>query len=108
MTFPTAETFSGYISGTTLTVTSVTANQPVIVPMLITWNAGANSTYILAQGTGTGGTGTYTVSTSQTVGSSGSPTTFTGTVIPIVYEDYNAIQTIVYNIMSVYTSGGGV
>lgn len=108
MTFPIAETFSGYISGTTLTVTSVTANQPVIVPMLITWNAGANSTYILAQGTGTGGTGTYTVSTSQTVGSSGSPTTFTGTVIPIVYEDYNAIQTIVYNIMSVYTSGGGV
>ena len=35
------------------------------------------NTYVTALGTGLGGTGTYTVSPSQTLGSSGSPVTMT-------------------------------
>jgi parallel beta-helix repeat protein len=75
-TFPTTDSIytsiTGYISGTTLTVSSTVrgavANGSVI------WDAGG----VTAAGTQlTGGSGTsWTVSTSQTVGSSGSPVTF--------------------------------
>ena len=61
-------TFTGSISGTTLTVTSV-ASGTVAVGMNIFGTGIANDTLITAQGTGTGGEGTYTVSVSQTVAS---------------------------------------
>jgi hypothetical protein len=66
--------FTGSISGTTLTVTAV-ASGAVHVGQLISGTGIANGTTITAYGTNTfGSTGTYTVSFSQTVSS----TTITG------------------------------
>lgn len=67
-------TFTGSISGTTLTVTSVVSGT-LAVGQLITGSGvsasppGSSATYITALGTGTGATGTYVVSVSQTVAS---------------------------------------
>ena len=67
-------TFTGSISGTTLTVTSVGSNSGALA-VGSTFITGASiNTTITALGSGTGGTGTYTVNTSQTLGS----TTITG------------------------------
>jgi hypothetical protein len=72
---PTSGSFSGYISDTTLYVTSL--NSGTLAPgQIIRQTSGtglASNTVITGYGTGTGGTGTYTVSPSQTVGNSGSP-----------------------------------
>lgn len=62
--------FTGSISGTTLTVTSVSNGGIVDRGSLVLGVGIADNTYITARGTGTGGTGTYTVSVSQTVASS--------------------------------------
>ena len=68
-------TFAGYISGTTLTVTSVTSGKVYLKHLLLT---GASAgTAVLAPLTGVGGAGTYVVNNAQTVGSAGSPVTFT-------------------------------
>ena len=61
-------TFTGSISGTTLTVTAlltgtILPNAPVFGPTV------APGTAITAFGTGTGGTGTYTIASAQTVSS---------------------------------------
>jgi hypothetical protein len=66
--------FTGYIVGTTLTVTAV-ALGVLAVGQIVT-NSGDTvlpNTRITALGTGSGGTGTYTVSVSQTFASSGAP-----------------------------------
>lgn len=72
----------GSISGTTLTVSSVTSGT-LAVGEYLTGTGITVGTYISALGTGSGGTGTYTVSSSQTV----SATTITATqnyyVIPV-------------------------
>ena len=72
----------GSISGTTLTVSSVTSGT-LAVGEYLSGTGIASGTYISALGTGTGGVGTYTVSSSQTV----SATTITATqnyyVIPV-------------------------
>jgi Flp pilus assembly protein TadG len=60
--------FTGSISGTVLTVTSVTSGT-LVVGATITGTGVTSGTTITAYGTGTGGSGTYTVSHSQTVGS---------------------------------------
>lgn len=60
--------FTGSISGTTLSVTAV-ASGTIYAGTYITGSGVTAGTYITANGTGTGGTGTYTVSASQTVGS---------------------------------------
>ena len=73
---PTAS-FTGSISGTTLTVTAVSSGG-LGVGQLINGTGVTSGTVITALGTGTGGTGTYTVNNSQTV-SSGS---ITATVAP--------------------------
>jgi hypothetical protein len=73
--------FTGYISGTTLTVTAVSSgtvlvDEPITDQTAIISGSGATTaggTYITALGTGSGGVGTYTVSTSQTLCSSSSP-----------------------------------
>ena len=57
---------TGSISGTTLTVTAVTSGILTVGAVISGTGVTAN-TIIVAQGTGTGGVGTYTVSTSQTV-----------------------------------------
>lgn len=66
---------SGFISGTTLTVTTAAPfNKLTASPTQYLSGTGVTAgTRITALGTGTGGTGTYTVSISQTAGSSGSP-----------------------------------
>lgn len=64
---------TGSISGTTLTLTA-TAATTWGIGTIVTGSGVTAGTVITALGTGTGGTGTYTVNTSQTVGS----TTLTG------------------------------
>lgn len=59
---------TGSISGTTLTVTAV-ASGALTVGTVLTGAGVTPGTTIIGYGTGTGGTGTYTVSVSQTVGS---------------------------------------
>ena len=66
-------TFTASISGTTMTVSAV-ATGTVLVGATITGTGVTTGTRIVSAGTGTGGTGTYTVSASQTVSS----TTITG------------------------------
>jgi len=61
-------TFTGSISGTTLTVTAVSAGT-IQVGQVIAGTSVVAGTTITALGTGTGSTGTYTVSASQTVAS---------------------------------------
>jgi hypothetical protein len=63
---PSAATFTGSISTTTLTVDSVLSGT-IAVGQAIFGQGIAQNTVITALGTGTGGTGTYTVSDSQTV-----------------------------------------
>lgn len=65
---PPSATFTGSISTTTLTVTSM-LNGTISVGQVIFGDNIAKNTIITALGTGTGGTGTYTVSNSQTVAS---------------------------------------
>ena len=66
---PSAAVFTGSVSGTTLTVTSVSSGTITAGQSLV--GVGVTSeTVITALGTGTGGTGTYTVNLSQTVASS--------------------------------------
>ena len=62
-----SSSFTGSISGTTLTVTAVASGTILLGPL--TGTGIATNTLITAQLTGTGGTGTYTVNNSQTVGS---------------------------------------
>jgi hypothetical protein len=69
-------TFNGYITGTTLVVTSTPTIT--LAPNQVITGAGVTAgTYITAFGTGTGGTGNYVINTSQTVGSSGTPIAIT-------------------------------
>lgn len=76
--------FTGSISGTTLTVTNVVSGT-IEVGDLITGTGvsagppGSGATYITALGTGTGGIGTYTVSVSQTVASTSTMRAIAGT-----------------------------
>lgn len=59
---------TGSISGTTLTISAVTAGNIVVGSNI--WGTGVTAgTVVTALGTGSGGIGTYTVNISQTVGS---------------------------------------
>lgn len=62
-------TITGSISGTTLTVTVANSYHTIKVNDYLGGTGVTAGTYITAEGTGTGGTGTYTVSASQTIGS---------------------------------------
>lgn len=64
-------TFTGSISGTTLTVTAITGTPGGIIAVgdALTGSGVTGGTTITGLGTGTGKTGTYTVSTSQSVAS---------------------------------------
>lgn len=81
---PSSATFTGSISSTTLTVTSV-LNGTIVVGQAIFGEGISLNTVITALGTGTGGAGTYTVSNSQTVSSTSinsteAPAIFTGAI----------------------------
>lgn len=61
--------FTGSISSTTLTVTAMLSGDTLVVGQYIDGTGVTNGTYITAFVSGSGGTGTYTVSTSQTAAS---------------------------------------
>lgn len=61
--------FTGSIATTTLTVTAMLSGDPLVVGQYVDGSGVTNGTYITAFGTGSGGTGTYTVNTSQTASS---------------------------------------
>jgi len=67
---------TGYIAGTTLTISAV-ASGTLIVGRTLAGSGVTAGTKITAYGTGTGGVGTYTVNISQTAGSVGSQITIT-------------------------------
>lgn len=68
--------FTATIAGTTLTASGVGAN-PIMLGMVVNGPGVTANTTITGFGTGTGGSGTYIVSPSQTVGSPVSMTAFT-------------------------------
>ena len=69
---------SAYISGFTLTVVTMGAGS-IAVGMVLTGVGVTAGTYITANNSGSGSGSTWTVSSQQTVGSSVSPVTITGT-----------------------------
>lgn len=71
---PYTSTFTGSIATTTLTVTAMLSGAPIVLGMYVDGSSVTDGTYITAFGTGTGGTGTYTVNQSVTASS----TTITG------------------------------
>lgn len=56
--------FTGSTSGTTLTVTAMLSGDPIQVGMFVDGGSVTNGTYITGFGTGSGGTGTYTINQS--------------------------------------------
>jgi hypothetical protein len=71
---PSSATFTGSISSTTLTVTTM-LNGAIAVGQALFGENVAQNTVVTALGTGTGGVGTYTVSNSQTTASTSINTT---------------------------------
>jgi hypothetical protein len=66
---PYTTTFTGSMSGTTLTVTALGQGAPIAIGMYVDGTSVTDGTYITAYGTGTGGTGTYTINQSVTASS---------------------------------------
>lgn len=77
---PATAVFVASISGTTMTVSSVTSGK-ITVGQAIYGVGTSYATVITALGTGTGGTGTYTLNNSQTVTSQALTGTLAGAVI---------------------------
>ena len=76
----TAAVFTGAVSGTTLTVTAINSGTIAVGQNLFAVGA-LQETVITALGTGTGGTGTYTIGLTQTIASSQMYTSSPGAVI---------------------------
>jgi hypothetical protein len=76
----TSAVFTGAVSGTTLTVTSVNSGTLAVGQHFFAVGA-LQETVITALGTGTGGTGTYTLGLSQTIASSQMYTSSPGAVV---------------------------
>jgi hypothetical protein len=66
---PYSTTFTGSMSGTTLTVTALLQGAPITLGMYVDGTSVTDGTYITAFGTGTGGTGTYTINQSVSASS---------------------------------------
>ena len=66
---PYTTTFTGSMATTTLTVTALLSGSPIVVGMYVDGSSVTDGTYITALGTGTGGTGTYTINQSVTASS---------------------------------------
>jgi hypothetical protein len=76
--FPTSNSFVGHISGTTLTVESITVPTLCVGLQIAGGGITSGTTYITALGTGTGGVGTYTLNTTQTVSAGTTLTAYAG------------------------------
>jgi hypothetical protein len=83
-------------AGTVLNVTAVTSGT-IYLGMTVTGTGVTAGTRITAFGTGTGGTGTYTVSASQEVTS----TTLTGTLPSMVTVDYAGLYNLQFSLQFV-------
>jgi hypothetical protein len=91
----TTVSFTGSISGTTLTVTGIsTGSLPILVGMYLIGSGISTGTRITGGGSGSGGIGTYTVSISQTVGSS----EITATSKTFIIKDQNDTATYISNL----------
>ena len=66
---PYTTTFTGSMSSTTLTVTALLQGAPIVVGMYVDGSSVTDGTYIIGYGTGTGGTGTYTINQSVSASS---------------------------------------
>jgi len=66
---PYTSTFTGSMSGTTLTVTALLQGSPIVAGMYVDGSSVTDGTYITAVGTGSGGVGTYTINQSVTASS---------------------------------------
>ena len=66
---PYTTTFTGSMSSTTLTVTALLQGSPIVVGMYVDGSSVTDGTYITGYGTGTGGTGTYTINQAVTASS---------------------------------------
>jgi hypothetical protein len=64
-----SNTFTGSMSGTTLTVTALLSGNPIVLGMYVDGSSVTDGTYITAFVTGNGGTGTYTINQSVTASS---------------------------------------
>ena len=76
----TSAVFTGAVSGTTLTVTAINSGTIAVGQNLFAVGA-LQETVITALGTGTGGTGTYTIGLSQTIASSQMYTSSPGAIV---------------------------
>jgi len=85
-------TFTGSISGTTLSVTSVTGGR-LVVGQVITGGTSANTT-ITSTGTAGGGIGAYTVNNSQTVSSQTMTAVATPGVLTVISAPNNGDQVV--------------
>jgi hypothetical protein len=77
---PSAAVFTGSISGTTLTVTTIT-NGTIAINQALFGVGVTQATVITALGTGTGGVGTYTINQSQTAASTQMNSATVGAVV---------------------------
>lgn len=66
---PYTTTFTGSMSGTTLTVTALGQGAPIVIGMYVDGSSVTDGTYITGFGTGVGGIGTYTINQSVTASS---------------------------------------
>jgi hypothetical protein len=66
---PYSTTFTGSMSGTTLTVTALLQGAPIALGMYVDGTSVTDGTFITGFGTGTGGTGTYTINQSVSASS---------------------------------------
>jgi hypothetical protein len=66
---PYTTTFTGSMSSTTLTVTALLQGAPITIGMYVDGSSVTDGTYITGFGTGSGGTGTYTINQSVTASS---------------------------------------
>jgi hypothetical protein len=64
-----SNTFTGSMSGTTLTVTALLSGNPIVLGMYVDGSSVTDGTYITAFATGSGSTGTYTINQSVTASS---------------------------------------
>jgi hypothetical protein len=87
---------SGFISGTTLTIAACLSGSRLAVYNVLTGSGIVTTptpgTIITGFGTGSGGTGTYTVNISQTVGSSRRPITITAYSSTLTSSDFKILS----------------
>lgn len=82
--------FTGYITGTVLTVTAVSSGA-ISVGQVLVGDGVVSGTTVIAVGSGTGATGTYTVSVSNTIGAANDLKTFTASATSLSKLNLRAV-----------------